>query len=207
MQVPEIEFVMLSGGLDSTYLLWHLLSRTELPVHAHHVSMQCGDNMRWKHELEAVKLIYRYLKTNVRDFKMTFSKYVAKETPYRGMDSDIMMVHSIRHAPSDNVAKLVSIHMGALASDFDIPQNKARSEAGININLWDALLASYTATNINPRIHTILRDMKITKREMIEKMPVELYDVTWSCRAPKTYQEPCGTCNPCKYRIAITGKP
>ena len=81
-----------SGGIDSTYVLYHLLKDKDYEVHAHHVKLLNRGSMMGK-QLQAIKILEPMLQ-KVRPFKYTES------TQYVSMmgDSWIALVDVIRIA-------------------------------------------------------------------------------------------------------------
>ena len=81
-----------SGGIDYTYVLYHLLKDKDYEVHAHHVKLLNRGSMMGK-QLQAIKILEPMLQ-KVRPFKYTES------TQYVSMmgDSWIALVYGIRNA-------------------------------------------------------------------------------------------------------------
>ncbi len=58
--------LLFPGGMDSTYLLYYYLTQTNLPIHAHYISMSHPRIYRWQLEDLAVKNIIEYCNQQYR---------------------------------------------------------------------------------------------------------------------------------------------
>jgi hypothetical protein len=204
----KVNLVMFSGGVESTFLMWHLLATSKVPIHAHHIHFETADNLRWVKENEAVQEIYKYFKERKLDgFTHTESTYQALDYQYKGFDSDIMMMHGIRASSCLNALK-VNFQVGSTKNDFELSEiNKKRSAEGVNMNLWNALIESYGRNTVDIAPVQYLRDIGESKQYCMENMPVELFDLTWSCRTPTKNLTPCMSCHACRERrLAIASR-
>ena len=88
----ETVIVMLSGGLDSVYLLYHYLTKTDLDVHAHHIVLKTPSEDRWEEEVKASRAVEKYCKNQYRDFQYSESYWEFPFLKYVGWDSDLCLL-------------------------------------------------------------------------------------------------------------------
>jgi len=180
---PETFVIMFSGGFDSTYALWHCLTKTNNPIHAHHVVIKNDASPRWEEEKEACKKIVEYCKKNFRDFEYSESLFEFSGFRNVSWDADIALVVVIMVAR--NILGFKRIVSGPTKSDFNphLPRFKA---------LIYPIDYIYD-TPLHPSEDK-------TKGDMYKEMPKELSKLTWSCRQPND-GKPCGICRSCRLRI------
>lgn len=191
----ETILVMLSGGLDSTYLLYHYLKNTNYNVHAHHVILKSKTELRWRHEKKASEDVVEYCKKNVRQFKYTFNTWGWGSV--RNIIKDISLVSVIaalivREVSGDKIY----LATGRVADDNERPESYnlyESDEAGV---LWRTV---FDARQLNKKIEPIIQRplVDMSKRDLINNMPKKLFEMTWSCRTPNN-GKPCGVCHACK---------
>ena len=101
---PDTETILLmfSGGIDSTYLLYHYLRDTSHPVHVHHISFRYPHIQRWRAEDPAAEKIAAWFKENLRSFEYSTSGFDL-DFPLVGYDSDLQLL----------VASKVALHLGS----------------------------------------------------------------------------------------------
>jgi tRNA(Ile)-lysidine synthase TilS/MesJ len=89
-----MKILMFSGGLDSTYLAWRLLTNNDDPdgVHLHYVSMRNDTESIWKKEDIATKNIIDYFKKQNYIFQFSSSKFEFFGQPSCGWTSDLLMI-------------------------------------------------------------------------------------------------------------------
>jgi 7-cyano-7-deazaguanine synthase in queuosine biosynthesis len=179
---------MFSGGLDSTYLLWHYLTNTKHDVHAHHVHIE-NLEPNYKQEAAATEKIYAYCKNKYRDFRTSESRFEFK-FPYPGWDSDIISLVAARLAPNIRADKIV---MGWVKDDLERPVVVERAKREVTHKLWEALRNSCDYPTPEKLDYPIIGKYK---HQLLSELPKELADLTWSCR--KAGPVPCGKCHACK---------
>lgn len=209
--MKEVILVPISGGLDSTYMLWHFLTNTSYDIHAHHISLRAGWIQRWMAEDEVIPKIVEYCK-GIRNFEYSTSLFSCNLNNTT-KDSDVVFTIASRVAStiSKTYGVKVTLATGVCLDDMEHDNNRERVET-INGNLWKALVDSVTTikennVDINPELYRVLLDEKVSKQDMVDRMPRELTDLTWSCRIPvrvgDTLSE-CGECTSCKQRRELT---
>lgn len=201
-QSQQTILVMFSGGIDSTFMLYHYLINTDYKIHVHHISLRYPSEPRWKEEDIASRKIVELCK-NIRKFEYSESRVDFGFYKYVGRDSDTQLLMASKIAP--NIKGKISLALGWIHSDHleDIENGRAKSK--VTEKLWEALCNSMDldfGKNINRKLLFPLVNMKLSKKQMIQILPNELLRLTWSCRKPSKSKDntsiPCGKCNPCK---------
>lgn len=196
---------MLSGGLDSTYMLYHYLKHTQYNLHVHHISLRNPSEKRWVQEDAATKHIIKYLLRRHRKFQ--YSESMIKVTNIGGVwDYEIYMLMAMTVARKICNKNYVAVAVGRNLDDlerfdsfnqFGIDNVKAISD------YWDAML-SFCTMEMRKKIHpkVLYPIVNISKKDILKACPKKLKDLTWSCREAvpniKTKQlEACGECHSC----------
>jgi 7-cyano-7-deazaguanine synthase in queuosine biosynthesis len=180
---------MFSGGLDSTGVFWKLMQEKN-QIHVHHMNLINREN-RDKAERVAVRDICDYMK-KIGKFEYSESTHECPTVNSSFMwDSDLY--NFMAGALCLSNLKIKSVALGLTKTDLDGSggeQIKKRIERGTNIFKSFQTGAEKTYPIIN-----------MSKKEIYEMMPVDLRDLTWSCRTP-IYEEnriiKCGRCKACK---------
>ncbi len=192
--------VLLSGGVDSAAMLHHYLTRTENPVHAHHISIMNRLENRWQQELAACKAIVERCQALYRPFGFSTSAFECMSLPrYIGWDSDVYFLAATRVAPNLQ-AESVQVAVGWTSDDLKRPQVIDRMTRGVPKRVWEALRDS---VDHGGRLKADLAEplVGLTKVEIMAAMPSELLELAWTCRRPvlKDGQAyPCGECHACR---------
>jgi len=202
----ETALLMLSGGLDSSFLLYYLLNHTNLKVFTHHISHRYDQEPRWEQEDEAAKNVVEYCKKNYRDFKHSSSRFDFRGFPYHvGWDSDLQVLVAGKVCPnllSNNISVVIGWTMDSIAA----PRVVDRLERKVTSSIWTACRNSIddvkVRNNINPKLWFLLTELKYYKEDIVRKCPKELRELTWSCRRPRRDKDgnitTCGRCLPCR---------
>lgn len=200
-QSRQTVLVMFSGGVDSTFMLYHYLKNTDFKIHVHHISLRYPSEPRWKEEDISSRKIVEFCR-NIRPFDYSESRVDVGFYKYVGRDSDTQLLMASKVAP--NIKGKVSIALGWLYSDYQDDILNGRATGRITEKLWEALCDSMDKNlgeNVDREILFPLIDMKISKKEILKAIPQELLILTWSCRRPvkdnKNISRPCGKCHPC----------
>ncbi len=199
--IAEVDIVLFSGGLDSTYLLWKLLNEGK-NIHVHHVSIRTHREPMWKEQDEAVRKIIEYLWTD-KPFKYTESVYEWHCTEILAYDTDVIISHAQPLVRIFNPEVKINIHIGWTPEDMGIPIVQTRVKHDVSNNLWRALRLSLgNPPNTPDTLTKRLVDDNITKKDMIQELPPELLELTWTCREP-IHGEKCNMCSSCQERRLI----
>jgi len=198
-----MKVLMFSGGVDSTYLAWKLLTEKSDPegVHLHYVSIRNNCENIWKHEDVATKKIVEYFRKQKLKFEFSTSIFEFFGFPCPGFDSDLLLV--VAQKVCMNVyGHKISVLLGWTPHDIQRPEIMDRSERHVSQNIWHSLVQSMANRDrVNDELSFPLIDWNITKDIMIKEMPKELLDLTWSCRFG--VDSPCGHCHSCNERKSI----
>ena len=211
--------VSLSGGLDSTWVLQHLLKEKRDPIAVYHCDLKTIHNF---HDVEnrAADAVVAWCDKNIRPIKW-----------YKKTTVDTRPLTHGTHGPL-----LASQAVGCLENDFSCStiatgQTITENHGG---NVWDLTANAIGFTKVmelawnwtcmkcptgEPRggkklkvIHPCYTE-KHTKKFMKNDMDPELFALTWSCiwpvtvtdpcapgETPNVYTEPCGHCYNCVNR-------
>lgn len=196
-----MKILMLSGGLDSTYLLWHLLRSGERP-HIHHIHLINDVEKMHIPQKDACDNILRYFKK----YRLRYSESSFEFRRQRriGVDNDIILMVAQKIC-QNTIGKNIEVLQGWIQYDLDREFVVERAKRETSKRLWEALVNSaWNHADISPQIKMPLIDLQVTKKSILAEMPAELAAMTWSCRKPlfnnKTYA-PCGNCHACKERF------
>ena len=206
---PEAETILLmfSGGIDSTYLLYHYLRDTSHPVHAHHVSIRYPHLQRWRAEDPASEKIVGWCKENVRDFEYSSSRFDLDFTRV-GWDSDLQLLVASTVALNLGPGR-ITVALGWSTEDLQRPQVRDRQDRDVTTDLWHALRKSLVGTDLNEEIAMPIVERGLSKADVIADLPTELLGLTWSCRRPKFVDDiprPCRACHACRQRLMAMGE-
>ena len=188
---------MLSGGLDSSYLLYHYLKETDLHIHAHHVTLKSKSEPRWKKELKSSNNVVDYCRKNLRKFYYTTSVWGWGDIT--DIVRDICLVSIVAGTVIKGVkGDYIYLATGRVADDNNYEDSRRLFESNLSSKLWHSLASEFAAGR---KIHPIIQRplVEMTKKDLIEKAPKELIDLTWSCRNPRN-GKPCGVCHACRDR-------
>ena len=197
----ETVLLMFSGGVDSTFLLHYYLTKTDLPLHVHHISLRYPQFNRWKSEAPAVRKILSFCKDNYRSFSFSASRFDMPPLRLVGRDSDLQLLVASKIGPNLSGSK-ITVALGQCLEDIESPAARERIRKQVLPNLWKALIASVDqGEKLNPVISRPLIDQKISKKEIFTLLPPELLKLCWSCRVPEFRGDvsyPCGSCQTCQ---------
>lgn len=193
--------VMLSGGIDSCYMLYYYLTKTQYNIHAHHISLRYPSEPRWEQEYQACRKIIEYC-GRIRRFSYSESRCDIGFKYYVGRDSDTQLLMAAKVAP--NLKGKVFVALGWECGDMESEVFRKRMENNITQNLWKALCSSMDypyGENVSTDLLFPLMDMELNKESIMTLLPKDLVNITWSCRKPSKNKDgvivPCGKCKPC----------
>ena len=180
--------ISITGGVDSTYLLYKTLSETQDEVTAFHV-----DFTELTPEVNSANLekmsaqnVVNWLKSNVRGFKFENIVAISKED---------MRYYATREALKQGQKYIENGFDKFLIAKIygDIGRSTTGNLAFINT----------LKNNFPTKVFTPLRDIKQGKPHAIVNLPKELYNITLKCgkcTIENGIMTPCGKCNfKCKY--------
>ena len=178
--------LMFSGGLDSTGAFYQLAIKEKSSLHIHHMNLKNAEKRAFV-ESKAVANVLGYMKN--LGAKFVYSESTHEYPVYNNQfvwDADIAsfmagnicsMIPSIKYAA-----------YGLTKTDLS-PSVSSRIEKANKI--FSALC---NASKIYPVQH-------MTKKDLVEFLPKDLVNLTWSCRTPiykNSTAITCGQCKTCK---------
>ncbi len=194
--------VMFSGGLDSTAMLFKLLTETAGELRVHHVRLINREG-RARAEQDAVEAIVAWCKKNTRSF--TYSESVLDFSELEAIPIDYLSVAFAACQVAIDTPECTRIAVGTLAADLD---EIKRSVTVAQRNVFDAMYACYRARKLGEAsLEWIYPVYELSKAQVATLLPPELLAMTWSCRRP--VPEPggyriCGVCKPCRKRAEVS---
>lgn len=202
--------IPLSGGLDSTYLLYKIIKeRPNTDIYVPHVSIIKDDEPYHAHELIAVQKIIEWFREEFPNRIVCFRNPTIDLTGYpTGLDTDGVLVMAqkllyfmlMHHEYTD-----IKLYIGLVADDgmYAVFRNRFKNQ-GMNNRIWCTLHDSMIGRcdelrwrRVNRNIQYPLYHQNITKADIIGLIPPELLSKIWVCRRPKD-DKPCGDCESCK---------
>lgn len=197
--------VMLSGGIDSTAALAHLLTADDQPVFAHYIVKKDAESPHMAAaETHAVNRIVPYCQKAYRPFQFTHSVWDFR-LPYFGWNLTLcafvgaQVIRSFGTGIDRYVTGVNYEHFHGLG-DWERRVQEAEK----------TFEAAFTTSNRErlPAIEWPLAEM--TKQQVVDTLPVDLLELTWSCRHPVPTSEKngfdvCGVCVACKTLQKVTG--
>lgn len=180
----------ISGGLDSAYLAYYLLTDpqwSEYRVHLHHVHLMNVER-RYVKESQAFDGQLGWLSANCRPFEHSTSilgvPWQRNGNTIRGMmDQDVTAFLGSYFFESMNVAYTAA---GRTKSDN---RGGLSERLAMNARRMDVVCPNSSKRRLYPIMH-------LTKRQVYDNCPSELRALTWSCRFGQ--EEPCNKCPSCK---------
>lgn len=198
---------MLSGGIDSTYLLYDYVGSTNHPVHAHHISIRYPHQERWRAEDPACRHVVAWCRKHLRDFEYSMSRF---DLEFRGVgwDSDLQLLVASKVALNLGRGR-VTVALGWCTDDLERAPVRDRLERGVTTDLWRALCRSAVGPDLNEEIAMPIVERGLSKADIVDELPGELLELTWSCRSPILDDGPpsvCGKCHACELRARALGR-
>ena len=195
----KVKIVTLSGGYDSTGLLFWALGHPEWHVIAHHIELVNSEN-RSLLELEAVKKIVNYC-------GVEYSRTRFENMDPVHFERDIVIVGFIgaiiaksafkKYKCIDRENPDVEVFTGGTLEDHCDEQIENMDGIGIKTKVFESMFAGWDSDPI-PRLSIPFKDTP--KAEVVKYIPKELLQYIWTCRIPTrrngTFVE-CGDCIAC----------
>jgi hypothetical protein len=187
-------FVSLSGGMDSTYLLWRLLSETTDEITALHVDLSGLDvRTRIKYDIRSfafeedgeaarakIDAITAWLKVNVRDFNLIVepisTDYMVRGVGFPNNPPAYITRYAVQHINAETYDRL------CLSNEWE---NDGFSNGGtVTHRRSGAWIAHeiFVSEAQRGRIDFTLLDMEYTQAYALAEMPRGLIDLVWDRR-------------------------
>ena len=192
--------VMWSGGLDSTGVVYKILTDPEYKDHKIHIhSMGLGNiENRAGAEYEATMKIRKWLTKNCREFEFTRSQH-----DYKFMGNNFIWDMDICAFMSAQITKCTFdkyeyIAMGRTKTDLET----AHANFHERMRRAQAVVDAIYLIDHKKRPEYIFPVVDLTKKEIYDMLPEEIRDLTWSCRYPQRDEKSnylvCGECPTCE---------
>jgi 7-cyano-7-deazaguanine synthase in queuosine biosynthesis len=190
-QVPTwmIEF---SGGLDSTYTLYDWLrneNNKKKVILVHHVNLRHQAENRLVYEREAVHNILQWFKQQGLDnfiyHESTFDYGTLPRIKVKDIQITSLFTSIILKTPGWNKINnlILSWHKGEVDSNENMRGHRV-------MTMLEACEVPRKIT-----IHFPIEFM--TRKDMVDDMPAELFALVHSCRKPTEENKVCGKCKTC----------
>ena len=181
--------VMTSGGLDSTACIYKLLTETDHELHLHYVRL-INPGTAWKVEEIAADDVVAWFRKNLRtDLSYTKSTFEMEAFGKTTSDVTTVVFMAANLLCSSKLYGVDAIVLGLIADDSTerLPAYRTIIDTIVNIRGFRAA----------PILTPILGS---NKPEVLESIPSELFNLTWSCMRPMTNNgivSACGWCYSC----------
>ncbi len=192
----QVTIITLSGGVDSTYMLYKFLRESDDEIIAHHIHFINPEN-RHLAEAEACRKIVDYCQKHTRKFLYTESAIDRRRFENFGMD-DIAVAFEVG-VVHQSFYKNRGYGIDRWGTGYCLEERD--HEIFTDIAHFNHVLNALSATSSPlepPRAFCL--DL-IPKIDEINYLPKELFAATWTCRRPVWHNKipyECGQCNTCK---------
>ena len=207
--------IPMSGGFDSTYLLWKTLEETDHEVHVIHVELDTSSR-RVIPENRASVAIEKWMKNNCRPIESWVHGSVIANWQSDGLLDYVFMAPVILSRVM-GIMDVDEIWMGANVEEYELYVLGGFNDADLWFKnfieeAWHNGCAycpegePYKGRDIIRLVHPY-RDVR--KKVAMAEMPKELFDLSWSCHYPDTetlpgetevHYSPCEHCSSCLFR-------
>jgi 7-cyano-7-deazaguanine synthase in queuosine biosynthesis len=186
-----IKLIMLSGGLDSTYILYDAVKNSEDKIWVHHIVLKNSVEVRWKEELIAARKVMEYCR-KIRSFPYSESEWGFHFKKYFVWDIDVIAFTAAQIVPNIAGEDKVTLVTGRVKEDDNNPLSVQQLE--YTQTLWEAASKKF-AGKVEKDILKPIREKH--KKELITELPLDLLNMVWYCRN-SDQGRPCGKCKSCK---------
>ena len=191
--------VMLSGGIDSVYVLWKLLTESDDEIIAHHINFV---NNERRHVIEAQRCrqIVSYLRRSLRPFEYTESTLDHRAYAFFGYDMVAVGFEAGLAAHSHLFRKNRPIDRWTFGACVE-------EEIGVQ-GRWPHVLACCAANCFPHEAPEFFALPTVTKQEEVHSLPPDLVNLSWGCRRPvmtESGYRACGICKTCKLLRSVSG--
>ena len=188
--------LLLSGGLDSAYVLWKYAQIVkDRKINCHHFRLNTDISERYKTEKISVDNQIKYIDANVSLIETEIRSNGVSPIPPLS-DWYLTAILSLNHAIKANCKYIVVGDDLPDSYDRQQPHSIMDERKKENAILLGKFINSYSAGKV--RLCTAMEDNDLSIRYM--EMPSEYQKLTFSCRAPiesKYVMRACGNCTSC----------
>lgn len=178
--------VFFSGGIDSTGMLIKLLTTSKEPLLVHHCIIP---GRRKIPEIRACNKIIEYCKANYRDFEYSTSELILPELPQHA--GDMILWSSIGAYMAECDMRITAVARG-FSHIYNTPSIGKRK-------VLDLLYSQA----LSRKIVQLFPLEGLTKVEVLEIIPEEIRNATWSCRFSEDGETVCGKCTSCVEEMEV----
>jgi 7-cyano-7-deazaguanine synthase in queuosine biosynthesis len=203
-----VKIIMLSGGYDSTGLLFWALGHKDWFVIAHHIELVNAEN-RSGLETQAIEKIIEYTGCEYSTSKIENMDpvYFAKDIINVGFMAAIVAKSSfLKFRRLDKEDPDIEVFTGGTLEDHCYEQIEAMDGIGVKNKIFEVMFADFDFPGANvPRIKIPFRDTP--KVEVVKYIPTELLPYIWTCRVPTRREgkfAECGVCAACQRKRLIS---
>lgn len=191
---------MLSGGIDSTAALWHVLNNPSQygQVHVHHVHIENVEGRR-KVEAQAVKAILAYMRQHLPVSFTSSESVIAVPSIGKEFLYDTEIVSFVTGYFTSRDPSITKVVIGGTGSDFSSNTVSRAVTRG---------KAIHNAFHGGEEDHSgAVKDYPhrdLMKQQVYDTLPQQLARLTWSCRSPRTQDGmfvECGVCKTCRLEL------
>jgi len=183
-----IDLVLWSGGLDSTVLLYELLSKTQRPIHAHFVYLKTTEK-RYDAENKAVDSLLPLLQ-KIRPFEFSYSiiDYSTRKFVVMDVFNYLLMAHNI--GCGLNYKKVRACFAWIYGGNSSYV-----GERDLAYRIRDLWSVYSRGTPLLNKLYTPY--IGVSKQEIFNKCPDNIRQLSWSCRQPIKTENGFVRCNKC----------
>lgn len=194
--------LMLSGGIDSLYVLHQALTQSDDVLWVHHVNLINREG-RHRAEARACADIVAWCAEHLRPFRYTES--TIDHSAFELFGRDVLVVAFEAGLVVQNAHAFWRRGFDRWLLGYCKEESEeVAADAGTNRrSLVETCLATSAAPIVPP---TLYSPPLISKRAQVEAMPPELSRLAWTCRRPVWRDDApfeCGSCKTCKLMAPI----
>lgn len=188
----KVTIVMLSGGVDSVYVLAKLLKETDDLILAHHIHLVNAEG-RYKVEADRCRKIVAWCRENIRKFEYSESAIDHRGLARKGFDIIAVAFEAgiVGRSYFQKFETRADRWIFGLCREEEQDQNRRRH-----------IINACNATSFPFPPPELYRLPVISKADQLKYMGKELADLCWTCRTPVWLEnggfEECGQCPTCK---------
>jgi len=177
--------LMFSGGIDSTLAAYeYLKNNPDKKLLMHHVILKNKQKRDEKEKCATIAICDWFRRNGLNNFKITYSVFDYGHINYLIWDIEIMAFHTYIHLCNPDYQSISHVLLPFY----------------LNRNINGKYQKFYSIISLIPQYRQIKFDYLYahkTKKEIIDRLPSELLQLTWYCRKPINDQ-PCKHCYTCK---------
>jgi len=194
-KIGKKSLILVSGGLDSAYMLWKYAQYTD-DIVCHHISMYDSISQRADTERFSVERQIEYLRNQGKHIKLITSEVRSTYEMPLLRDWYTGVILSLNYAYIEGISHIVA--GDCFIDAFDRNQNYSTLSKDIKEHM--VCLGNFVRAYTRNRCDTITAFEANNLAEMYNEMPDDYKKLIFSCREPKYINkriEACGNCHSC----------